>query len=87
MTIQWDMKHKTDNNHFDHQCHFVHFLWASNRGQQIYDMRIVQDNQKLGFQKKSLTWKKNLTLKKNPEFWKKSEFKKQAEFWKHLSFF
>ena len=26
ITIQWDMKHKTDNNHFDHQRHFVHFL-------------------------------------------------------------
>ena len=58
ITIQWDMKHKTDKNHFDHQRHFVHFLWASNRGQQIYDIRIVQDNQKLGFQKKAWVGKK-----------------------------
>ena len=41
------MKHKTDKNHFAH----VHFLWASNHGQQVYDMRIVQDNKKLGFKK------------------------------------
>ena len=53
------MKHKTDKNHFDHQCHHVHFLWDSNRGQQVYDMRIVQDNKKLGFEKTNLSLKKN----------------------------
>ena len=47
-------KHKTDKNHFDHQRHFVHFLWPSNRGRQVYDMRIVQDD------KKTLVFKKNL---------------------------
>ena len=34
------MKWKTDKT-IDHQRHFVHFLWTSNRGQQVYDMRIV----------------------------------------------
>ena len=59
------MKHKADKNHFDHQRHFVHFLWASNRGRQVYDMRIVQDD------KKTLVFKKNLEFaKKNPDFWK-----------------
>ena len=72
-------KHKTDKNHFDHQRHFVHFLWASNRGRQVYDMRTVQDD------KKTLVFKKILSLQKktwfmkhrsfifpiNPEFWKK----------------
>ena len=68
------MKHKTDKNHFDHQRHFVHFLWASNRGQQVYDMRIVKDNKKLGLKKKK------------PQFEKKSEFfKKTLSFEKNLS--
>ena len=95
------MKHKTDKNHFDHQRHFAHFLWASNRGRQLYDMSIVQDDKKLGFQKKKPSLKKNLKFeKKHPEFWKhlsfflkkpwvlkKSEFyKKTHEFWKNLSF-
>ena len=57
------MKNEADKNHFDHQCHHVHFLWASNRDQQIYDMRIVQDNKKLGFQKKS-EFLKNLSFYK-----------------------
>ena len=35
------MKWKTDKT-IDHQRHFVNFLWTSNRGQQVYDMRIVQ---------------------------------------------
>ena len=70
------MKHKTDKNHFDHQRHFAHFLWASNRGRQLYDMSIVQDDKKLGFQKKNRVWKKIWNLKK-----------KHPEFWKHLSFF
>ena len=59
------MKHKTDKNHFDHQRHFAHFLWASNRGRQLYDMSIVQDDKKLGFQKKNRVWKKIWVLKKN----------------------
>ena len=69
------MKHKTDKNHFDHQCHHVHFLWASNRGQQVYDMRIVQDNKKLGFEKKQF-WKQRSFFKKTPEFSKNLTFKK-----------
>ena len=64
ITIQWDMKHKTDNNHFDHQRHFVHFLWASNRGRQVYDMRTVQDD------KKTLVFKKILSLQKKTWFMK-----------------
>ena len=32
------MKWKTDKT-IDHQRHFVHFLWTSNRGQQVYDMQ------------------------------------------------
>ena len=94
------MKHKTDKNHFDHQRHFAHFLWACNRGRQLYDMSIVQDDKKLGFQKKNRVWKKNLSfekntlsfeniwvfLKKNPECWKNLSFKKNREFWKNLSF-
>ena len=35
---------------------------------QLIELTLVQDNQKLGFQKKSLSWKKNLSLKKTPEF-------------------
>ena len=63
------MKHKTDKNHFDHQRHFDHFLRASNRGRQLYDMSIVQDDKKLGFQKKKPSLKKNLSFeKKHPEF-------------------
>ena len=58
------MKHKTDNNHFDHQRHFVHFLWASNRGRQVYDMRTVQDD------KKTLVFKKILSLQKKTWFMK-----------------
>ena len=65
ITVQWDMKHKTDKNHFDHQRHFVHFLWASNRGSQVYDMRIVQDDKKLGFQKKSWVCKKKNLIYEN----------------------
>ena len=71
-----------------------------NRGRQEYDMRIVQDNKKLGFQKKKArVWEKIWVLKKNSEFWKQSEFKKKTlsfeknlslkkyhEFWKNLSF-
>ena len=78
------MKHKTDKNHFDHQRHFAHFLWASNRGRQLYDMSIVQDDKKLGFQKKKKKFEKNLSFeKKHPEFWKHlSFFKKNPEFWK-----
>ena len=60
------MKHKTDKNHFDHQRHFAHFLWASNRGRQLYDMSIVQDDKKLGFQKKKKEFEKK------SEFWKKT---------------
>ena len=60
------MKHKTDKNHFDHQRHFAHFLWASNRGRQLYDMSIVQDDKKLGFQKKKTEFEKK------SEFWKKT---------------
>ena len=59
------MKHKTDKNHFDHQYHHVHFLWASNRGQQVYDMRIVQDNKKLGFEK-NLSFENNGVFLKRP---------------------
>ena len=73
------MKHKTDKNHFDHQRHFVHFLWASNRGRQVYDMRIVQDDKKTWFSKKILSLQKKPWFMKtlsfffsiNPEFWKK----------------
>ena len=81
------MKHEADKNHFDHQCHHVHFLWASNRDQQIYDMRIVQDNKKLGFQKKSELWKKTLSFEtKKPWGLKTSEFfKKTLSFEKNLS--
>ena len=88
------MKHKTDKNHFDHQRHFAHFLWASNRGRQLYDMSIVQDDKKLGFQKKKPSlkkiWvlKKNtlsfeniwVFLKKNPECWKNLTLKKTVSF-------
>ena len=72
------MKWKTDKT-IDHQRHFVNFLWTSNRGQQVYDMRIVQ----LDFEEKTQFFlKKTWVLKKkNPEFWKKPEF------WKHLSSF
>ena len=55
---------------FDHQRHLVHFIWASNRGQQVYDTRTVGDNKNLGFEKK-------------PEFAKK---KKETSFVKNLSF-
>ena len=65
------MKQKTDKT-IDHQRHFVHFLWTSNRGQQVYDMGIVQ----LDFEEKTQFFKKK------PEFWKK-----KPEFWKHLSSF
>ena len=75
------MKNEADKNDFDHQCHHVHFLWASNRDQQIYDMRIVQDNKKLGFQKKSEFWKKKPWGLKTSEF-----FKKTLSFEKNLSF-
>ena len=85
------MKHKTDKNHFDHQRHFAHYLWASNRGRQLYDMSIVQDDKKLGFkkrtefEKKSEFWKKTPWVLKTSEFFlkkpwvlKKSEFKKKT---------
>ena len=65
------MKHKADKNYFDHQRHFVHFLWASNRGGQVYDMRIVQDDKKTWFSKKILSLqKKPWVLKKKNEFYK-----------------
>ena len=58
------MKQKTDKT-IDHQRHFVHFLWTSNRGQQVYDMRIVQ----LDFEEKTQFLKKNLSSeKKNLSF-------------------
>ena len=44
---------------FDHQRHLVHFIWASNRGQQVYDMRTVGDNKNLGFE--TWVWKKKKT--------------------------
>ena len=70
------MKWKTDKT-IDHQRHFVHFLWTSNRGQQVYDMRIVQ----LDFEEKTQFFKKK------PEFWKKNlSFEKKSEFKKTLSF-
>ena len=77
------MKQRADKA-IDHQRHFVHFLWTSNRGQQVYDMRIF--------------FLKNLSSeKKNPEFWKhlsfflkKSELKKtwglkKSEFFKKIN--
>ena len=80
------MKHKTDKNHFDHQRHFAHFLWASNRGRQLYDMSIVQDDKKLGFQKKTEFENKSEFWKKTPWVLKTSEFfKKNPECWKNLS--
>ena len=83
------MKHKTDKNHFDHQRHFAHFIWASNRGRQLYDMSIVQDDKKLGFQKKKPSLKKNLSFEKKntlsfENIW--IFFKKNPECWKNLSF-
>ena len=59
---------------------FCHFLWASNRDQQVYNMRIIHDNKKLGFGKNLWVWKK-----KNPEFWKTSGFLKKPEIWKKQS--
>ena len=61
---------------------FCHFLWASNRDQQVYNMRIIHDNKKLGFGKNLWVWKK-----KNPEFWKTSGFLKKPEIWKKKSEF
>ena len=71
------MKWKTDKT-IDHQRHFVHFLWTSNRGQQVYDMRIVQ----LDFEEKTQFLKKKTWVlkKKNPEFWKKTWVLKTSEF-------
>ena len=73
---------------------FCHFLWASNRDQQVYNMRIIHDNKKLGFGKNLWVWKKNPQFwktsgfLKKPEIWKKqSEFKKKHEFWKKSGFF
>ena len=60
---------------------FCHFLWASNRDQQVYNMRIIHDNKKLGFGKNLWVWKKN------PEFWKTSGFLKKPEIWKKKSEF
>ena len=79
------MKHKTDKNHFDHQRHFVHFLWASNRGRQVYDMRIVQDDKKTLVFKKNLEFAKKTLIFENIEFFffnKPWVLKKKNEFYK-----
>ena len=44
---------------------FCHFLWASNRDQQVYNMRIIHDNKKLGFGKNLWVWKKKPWVLKN----------------------
>ena len=44
---------------------FCHFLWASNRDEQVYNMRIIHDNKKLGFGKNLWVWKKKPWVLKN----------------------
>ena len=43
-------------------------IWASNRGQQVYDMRTVRDSKNLGFEKKPWVGKKTLSFVKNLSF-------------------
>ena len=80
------MKWKTDKT-IDHQRHFVHFLWTSNRGQQVYDMRIVQ----LDFEEKTQFFKKNLSFENIWVLLKKLSLKKtwvlkKSEFLKKINF-
>ena len=57
---------------------FCHFLWASNRDQQVYNMRIIHDNKKLGFGKNLWVWKKKpLIFEKHLGFWKNLRFEKK----------
>ena len=57
---------------------FCHFLWASNRDQQVYNMRIIHDNKKLGFGKNLWVWKKKtLSFEKHLGFWKNLRFEKK----------
>ena len=52
-----------DRNHFDHQCHFFHFLGASNHDRQVYDMHVVQDDKKIWVSKKPMRFEKSEFLK------------------------